>query len=223
MKKYLQFIALLLFTQFIQAQLPQHSFKIGEGSFLLDGKPFQIISGEMHFARIPREYWHDRLKMAKAMGLNTICTYVFWNYHETEKGKYNFSGNADVAEFVKAAQEEGLWVIIRPSPYACAEWEFGGYPWWLIKEKNLKVRSRDPKFLEMSRNYIKAFAKELTPLQITQGGPIIMVQVENEYGSYDKDKEYLTMNKNFLKGISRRIREVAVNRPPSNNKSPPAA
>lgn len=199
MKKYLQFIVLLLFAQFAQAQLPQHSFKIGEGSFLLDGKPFQIISGEMHFARIPREYWHDRLKMAKAMGLNTICTYVFWNYHETEKGKYNFSGNADVAEFVKAAQQEGLWVIIRPSPYACAEWEFGGYPWWLIKEKDLKVRSRDPKFLEMSKNYINAFAKELTPLQISNGGPIIMVQVENEYGSYDKDKEYLTINKNYLR------------------------
>ena len=187
-----------MFIQFSQAQIPQHSFTIGKGSFLLDGKPFQIISGEMHFARIPREYWHDRLKMAKAMGLNTICTYVFWNYHETEKGKYNFTGNADVAEFVKAAQKEGLWVIIRPSPYACAEWEFGGYPWWLIKEKDLKVRSRDPKFLEMSHNYINAFAKELTPLQITKGGPIIMVQLENEYGSYDKDKEYLSINKNFL-------------------------
>jgi beta-galactosidase len=199
MKKIIQFIVLLLFTQFTQAQLPQHYFKIGEGNFLLDGKPFQIISGEMHFARIPREYWHDRLRMAKAMGLNTICTYVFWNYHETEKGKYNFSGNADVAAFVKVAQQEGLWVIIRPSPYACAEWEFGGYPWWLIKEKDLKVRSRDPKFLEMSRNYINAFAKELTPLQITKGGPVIMVQLENEYGSYDKDKEYLTINRNYLK------------------------
>ena len=199
MKKYLFTLILLLFIQLTQAQIPQHTFTIGEGNFLLDGKPFQIISGEMHFARIPREYWHDRLKMAKAMGLNTICTYVFWNYHETEKGQYNFSGNADVAEFVKAAHEEGLWVIIRPSPYACAEWEFGGYPWWLIKEKDVKVRSRDPKFLEMSKNYINAFAKELTPLQITKGGPIIMVQVENEYGSYDKDKEYLTINKNDLK------------------------
>jgi len=199
MKKLLQLITILLFVQFVQAQTPQHTFKVGEGSFLMDGKPFQIISGEMHFARIPREYWHDRLKMARAMGLNTICTYVFWNFHETEKGKYDFTGNADVAAFVKAAQEEGLWVIVRPSPYACAEWEFGGYPWWLIKEKDLKVRSRDPKFLEMSRNYIKAFGKELAPLQISKGGPIIMVQVENEYGSYDKDKEYLTLNKNYLR------------------------
>ncbi len=199
MRKILPFIAFILFIQLVSAQQAPHNFKVGVRSFQLDGKPFQIISGEMHFARIPREYWHDRLKMAKAMGLNTICTYVFWNYHETEKGKYNFTGNADVAAFVKAAQEEGLWVIIRPSPYACAEWEFGGYPWWLINEKNIKVRSRDEKFLEMSRNYINAFGKELAPLQISKGGPIIMVQVENEYGSYDKDKEYLTINRDYLR------------------------
>lgn len=190
---------LLLATDFSVAQETQHSFKIGENDFLLDGKPFQIISGEMHFARIPREYWHDRLKTAKKMGLNTICTYVFWNYHETEKGIYNFSENADVAAFVKAAQEEGLWVIIRPSPYACAEWEFGAYPYWLLNEKNLKVRSRDSVFLALSNNYIQAFAKELVPLQISNGGPVIMLQIENEYGSYDSDKEYLGINKEMLR------------------------
>jgi len=116
---------------------------------------------------------------------------VFWNYHETEKGKYNFKENADVAEFCRQAKLEGLWVIIRPSPYACAEWEWGGYPWWLMREKGLKVRSQDPRFMEMSRNYFKALAKQLVPLQVTKGGPIIMVQIENEYGSYDKDKVYL--------------------------------
>jgi beta-galactosidase len=146
----------------------------------------------MHFARIPRECWRDRLHMARAMGLNTVATYVFWNYHEPEKGKYNFRDNADVAEFCRLAQEEGLWVIIRPSPYACAEWEFGGYPWWLLREKNLKVRSSDPRFMKMSRKYFSALAKQLVPLQITHGGPIIMVQIENEYGSYGKDKEYLS-------------------------------
>ncbi len=168
-----------------------HTFRIGEGDFMLDGKPFQIISGEMHFARIPRECWRERLHMAKAMGLNTVATYVFWNYHETEKGKYNFKGNADVAEFCRLAKLEGLWVIIRPSPYACAEWEWGGYPWWLMREKGLKVRSQDPRFMDMSRKYFKALAKQLGPLQVTKGGPIIMVQIENEYGSYDKDKVYL--------------------------------
>lgn len=180
------------FTMFSGLLIAQkHTFKIGEGDFLLDGKPFQIISGEMHFARIPRECWRDRLHMAKAMGLNTIATYVFWNYHEPEKGKYNFKDNADVAEFCRLAQLEGLWVIIRPSPYACAEWEWGGYPWWLMREKDMKVRSQDPRFMEMSRKYFEAFAKQIVPLQVTKGGPIIMVQIENEYGSYDKDKVYL--------------------------------
>ena len=182
-------VVLILFTA--PAYTQTHTFRIGEGEFLLDGKPFRIISGEMHFARIPRECWQERLHMAKAMGLNTVATYVFWNYHETEKRKYNFRDNADVAGFCRLAQQEGLWVIIRPSPYACAEWEFGGYPWWLLREKDLKVRSRDPRFMKMSRKYVTALGKQLVPQQITHGGAVIMVQIENEYGSYDKDKEYL--------------------------------
>jgi beta-galactosidase len=193
---------LFLFLSFLSISLsqnPVHTFKIGDNNFLLDGKPFQIISGEIHFARIPMEAWRDRLKMVKAMGLNTICTYIFWNYHEPEKGKYNFTGNADVAEFVKIAQEEGLWVIIRPSPYACAEWEFGGYPYWLLKEKDLKVRSKDPGFIDLSKKYFKELGNQLAPLQVTKGGSIIMVQLENEYGSYDKDKEYLTINKSTIR------------------------
>jgi beta-galactosidase len=192
------FSALLLFY-LMPCFAQEHTFRIGEGDFILDGKPFQIISGEMHFARIPRECWKDRLHMAKAMGLNTVATYVFWNFHETEKGKYDFKDNADVAEFCRLAREEGMWVIIRPSPYACAEWEFGGYPWWLLREKDLKVRSRDPRFMEMSRKYFSALGKQLAPLQITRGGPIIMVQIENEYGSYDKDKEYLSQYRDIYR------------------------
>ena len=111
-----------------------HSFRADNGQFLLDGKPFRIISGEMHYARIPREYWRDRLRMAKAMGLNTVTTYVFWNAHEPRPGVYDFSGNLDVAEFVREAQQEGLYVILRPGPYSCAEWEFGGFPAWLLKD-----------------------------------------------------------------------------------------
>jgi len=184
-------MAALLLLNPPSATTQQHTFKISRGNFLLDDKPFQIISGEMHFARIPRECWRDRLHMAKAMGLNTVATYVFWNYHETEKGKYNFKDNADIAEFCRLAQEEGLWVIIRPSPYACAEWEFGGYPWWLLREKDLKVRSQDSRFMDMSKKYFGALAKQIVPMQITHGGPVIMLQIENEYGSYDKDKVYL--------------------------------
>ena len=176
----------------------QHSFRLGDAAFLLDGKAFQMISGEIHYLRVPRECWRDRLKMARAMGLNTIVTYVFWNMHEPEKGHYDFSGNQDVAAFVKIAQEEGLWVVLRPSPYACAEWEFGGYPYWLQEEQGLVVRSKEPQYLAAYNNYIREVGKQLAGLQINHGGNILMVQVENEYGSYSDDKDYLEINRKMF-------------------------
>ncbi|MCC7228870.1 MAG: beta-galactosidase, partial [Fimbriimonadaceae bacterium] len=103
-------------------------FIIQDDQFLLDGKPFQIRSGEIHFNRVPRDYWRDRLLKAKAMGLNTICAYLFWNEHEQEKGQWDFSGNLDLAAFVDLVQELELLLILRPGPYSCAEWEWGGYP-----------------------------------------------------------------------------------------------
>lgn len=181
------------------AQTAKHTFALGDSTFLLDGKPLQMISGEMHCARIPRQYWRDRMKMAKAMGLNTIGTYVFWNAHEVVPGKYDFTGNNDIAEFVKIAKEEGLWVVMRPSPYACAEWEFGGYPWWLLKDSTLKVRSKDPKFIDAYKKYIAQLAKQLSPLQVTHGGNILMVQIENEYGSYSDDKSYMDLNRKIFR------------------------
>ena len=168
-----------------------HIFKAENGKFTLDGQPFQVISGEMHYARIPRAYWRDRFRMAKAMGLNTITTYVFWNEHEPQPGVYDFSGNNDVAEFVREAQQEGLYVILRPGPYACAEWEFGGYPAWLLKDHDTVVRSSDPKFMIPAQRWLARLGQELAPLQIENGGPIILVQVENEYGSFDKDHAYM--------------------------------
>jgi beta-galactosidase len=166
-------------------------FSIHDGQFLLNGKPFQIISGEMHYARIPRAYWRDRFRMAKAMGLNTVTTYVFWNIHEPRPGAYDFSGNYDVAEFIREAQQEGLYVILRPGPYACAEWEFGGFPAWLLKDRSTVVRSRDPKFLEPTGRWIHRLGQELAPLQIGNGGPVLLVQVENEYGSFGDDHAYM--------------------------------
>jgi len=177
---------------------PNHTFALGDENFLLDGKPFQMISGELHYPRIPREAWRHRMKMAKAMGLNTIGTYVFWNVHEPEQGKYDFSGNNDIAAFVKIAQEEGLWVVLRPSPYVCAEWEFGGYPYWLQKDKSLVVRSKDPKYLAAYGRYLNEVAKQLAPLQVNHGGPVLMVQVENEYGFYASDKDYLALNRKMF-------------------------
>ena len=170
---------------------PPASLVVRDGQFLLNGKPFQIISGEMHYARIPRAYWRNRFRMAKAMGLNTVTTYVFWNVHEPDAGVYDFSGNLDVAEFVREAQEEGLYVILRPGPYACAEWEFGGFPAWLLKDHSTVVRSRDPKFLEPALRWLHRLGQEVAPLQIGNGGPIILVQVENEYGSFGDDHAYM--------------------------------
>lgn len=175
-----------------------NSFTYNDTAFLLNGKPFQMISGEIHYPRVPKEAWRHRMKMAKAMGINTIGTYVFWNIHEPQKGKYDFSGNNDIAAFVKIAQEEGLWVVLRPSPYVCAEWEFGGYPYWLQNEKGLVVRSRESKYLNAYQQYIRQVGKQLAPLLIHRGGNIILVQVENEYGSYSNDKDYLEINRKMF-------------------------
>ncbi|WP_343746785.1 beta-galactosidase family protein [Chitinophaga sp.] len=195
MKKISMAILMMLYCVQLSAQ---HTFRLGDSTFLLDGKPFQMISGEIHYLRVPRESWRDRVRMAKAMGLNTIGTYVFWNMHEPEQGRYDFSGNNDVAAFVKICKEEGMWVILRPSPYACAEWEFGGYPYWLQEIKGLEVRSKEPQYLRAYNNYIKAVGKQLAPLQVNHGGNILMVQIENEYGSYSDDKSYLEINRKMF-------------------------
>jgi beta-galactosidase len=181
------------------AALAKHRFEVQGDHFLLDGRPFQIRSGEMHYARVPREYWRDRFRKMKAMGLNTVCTYSFWNLHEPEPGKFDFSGNNDVAEFIREAQREGLWVLLRPGPYSCAEWEWGGFPYWLARTPGIKVRSTDPHFLSAARGYLRALGHQLAKLQINHGGPILMVQVENEYGSFGHDMVYKTDIMNALR------------------------
>ncbi|MGN6180211.1 MAG: glycoside hydrolase family 35 protein [Mucilaginibacter sp.] len=201
-KKYLTLLFAVGVTMLLHSNSvaqTKHTFTLGDSTFMLDGKPFQIISGEMHYPRIPREAWRARMKMAKAMGLNTIGTYVFWNLHEPQKGKFDFNGNNDIAEFVKIAREEGLWVILRPSPYICAEWEFGGYPYWLQNEKGLIVRSKEPQYLKEYKAYINEVGKRLAPLQINHGGNILMVQIENEYGSYGNDRAYMTINQQLFR------------------------
>ncbi len=167
------------------------TFEIGEKEFLLDGERFQMRCGEIHFARVPREYWRHRLQLCKAMGLNTVCAYLFWNFHEFEEGKFDWSGRRDAVEFCKLAQEEGLWVVLRPGPYACAEWDGGGLPWWLLKNDDIALRSRDPKFIEASKRWLTEVGRVLGPQQVTHGGPILMAQVENEYGFYGKDAKYM--------------------------------
>lgn len=159
--------------------------------FYLDGLPFQVISGAIHYFRIVPEYWQDRLEKLKAMGCNTVETYVPWNIHEPEKGRYCFEGMMDVERFISLAGELGLYVIVRPSPYICAEWEFGGLPGWLMAEDGMRLRVSYPPFLRHVEEYLSVLLPRLTSLQIGEGGPVIMMQVENEYGYYANDKTYM--------------------------------
>lgn len=183
---------------------PPHSFEARDGQFWLDGKPFVIRSGEMHYPRVPDAYWKDRMVKARAMGLNTICTYVFWNLHESKPGKWDFAGNLDFVRFVKTAQETGLKVILRPGPYICTEEDFGGFPSWLLKDRTLQVRSRDPRYLAAVKAYFNKIGPMIRPLLIQNGGPVIMTQVENEYGSFGSDHWYMNWVKDTLRasGIS---------------------
>lgn len=168
-----------------------HRFEIGAEAFLIDGQPLQIRCGEMHYTRVPREYWQHRLQMIRAMGMNAVCVYLFWNYHERQEGVFTWEDQADVAEFCRMAQAEGLWVVLRPGPYSCAEWEMGGLPWWLLKHDDIALRSRDPRFMAAVRNYFTEVGHQLADLQVSRGGPILLVQVENEYGFYGDDAEYM--------------------------------
>lgn len=177
----------------------KETFEIGNKTFLLNGKPFVIKAAELHYPRIPREYWEQRIESAKALGMNTICLYVFWNYHEPEEGKFDFTGQKDIAAFCRLAQKHGLYVIIRPGPYVCAEWEMGGLPWWLLKKKDIKLRDLDPYFIERTKIYMDEVGKQLAGLQITKGGNIIMVQVENEYGSFGINKPYIAKIRDILR------------------------
>ncbi len=185
-------IILLLFVVASICSAQKQTFTLSPDNFLLDGKPFQIISGEMHPARIPKEYWRHRIQMAKAMGCNTIAAYIFWNYHELSPGKFDFkTENRDIAQFIKIVQEENMWVLFRPGPYVCAEWDFGGLPPYLLKIPDIKVRCMDPRYMKAVKNYLVQLSKIIKPLLVTNGGPILMVQIENEYGSYGNDKNYL--------------------------------
>jgi beta-galactosidase GanA len=188
----LAMLLLLMTTYTANAQKAKHTFTLGTSEFLLDGQPYQIISGEIHPARIPVEYWRHRIKMAKAMGCNTISAYIFWNFHESEEGVYDFkTDNHNLSEFIKIVQEEGMWLILRPGPYVCAEWELGGIPPYLLRIPDIKLRCMDPRYMAAAEKYIARLAEEIKPYLITKGGPLVMIQIENEYGSFGNDRNYL--------------------------------
>jgi len=164
-------------------------FKI-EDDFYLDGKPFKILSGAIHYFRIPEEDWYHSLYNLKALGFNTVETYVAWNLHEPTEGNFNFEGNLNIDKFLQTAQDLGLYAIVRPSPFICAEWEFGGLPAWLLN-KDMRIRSSDPAFIAMVGRYYDHLLPRLVSRLLDNGGNILMMQVENEYGSYGEDKTYL--------------------------------
>ena len=169
--------------------------------FYLDSKPFQIISGAFHYFRTVPEYWRDRMEKLVNMGCNTVETYIPWNFHEPEKGKFLWEGMHDVCRFIETAQELGLYIIIRPSPYICSEWEFGGLPAWLLKDRGMRLRCSYKPYLDAVRDYYSVLIPKLAPYQTDRDGKIILVQIENEYGYYGNDTAYLE----FLRDTMREL------------------
>lgn len=149
------------------------TFEVAGTQFQLDGQAFQIRSGEMHYPRIPKEEWSDRVAMAKAMGLNTISTYLFWSYHEPAQGKFDFAGQKDFLAFIRICGEQGMKVIVRPGPYVCAEWDMGGIPGWVLAEPGVKVRSTGRRYLEPAKAWLAKVAGMLEPLSVAKGGPVL--------------------------------------------------
>ncbi len=166
-------------------------FTIEKDGFYLNGEPFRIIAGAIHYFRVPSEYWRDRLIKLKACGFNTVETYVAWNMHEMEEGEFDYSDMLDIEKFLDIAAELGLYAIVRPGPYICSEWDFGGLPWWLLKNDSMALRCMDKDYLAAVDRFFDDFIPRIAKHQITKGGNIILVQVENEYGSYGDDSEYI--------------------------------
>ena len=162
-----------------------------KNGFYINGEKITIRSGAMHYFRIPKEYWYDRLLKLKECGFNALETYTAWNLHEKNEGEFDFSGNLDLAKYIELATELGLYVILRPGPYICAEWEFGGLPAWLLKYDKMSLRCNDPVFLSKVKAYYQKLLEQVRPYTSGNGGNLIMIQIENEYGSYGDDKEYL--------------------------------
>ncbi len=212
-----RFIHLLLFAilPIVVNSQEKLTFEINNGDFYVNGKATPLLSGEMHYSRIPHEYWRHRLQMMKGMGLNTVATYVFWNWHETAPGVWDFAGDKNLAEYIKIAGEEGMMVILRPGPYVCAEWEFGGYPWWLQNIEGMEIRRDNEQFLKHTKLYLERLYKEVGHLQCTNGGPIIMVQCENEFGSYVSQRQDIPLEEHraYNAKIKQQLADVGFNVP----------
>jgi beta-galactosidase len=188
-------------------------FAIGDTDFLLDGEPHRILSGAIHYFRVHPDLWADRIRKAKLMGLNTIETYVAWNAHAPSPGVFDLTGGLDLGRFLDLVAAEGMHAIVRPGPYICAEWTNGGLPYWLFTDGTVGVRRNEPGFLGAVRAYLEALAPVLVPRQIDQGGPIVLVQVENEYGAYGSDASYLRALEQMHRDIGLTVPFTSVDQP----------
>ncbi|XP_048836274.1 beta-galactosidase-1-like protein 2 isoform X2 [Brienomyrus brachyistius] len=189
-----------------EAPLRRVGLTANSSQFTLDGEPIRILGGSMHYFRVPRAYWSDRMLKMKACGINTLTTYVAWNLHEPERGVFNFNWQLELEEYIREASRVGLWVILRPGPYICSEWELGGLPSWLLRDRNMKLRTTYPGFTKAVSSFFDELIPRVVPLQYMNGGPVIAFQVENEYGSYAKDGRYMSFVKEAL--VSRGVREL---------------
>jgi beta-galactosidase len=198
-------VVLPLSAQTVTSIVPDgkaHKFEARDHQFFIDGQPTMLVAGEMHFGRVQPEDWETRIKQAKAMGLNTISFYLFWNQVETKEGAFNFTGMTDVRRVLKLCQENGMWAILRPGPYCCAEIEYGGIPWWTLKYPDVKVRTTDPQWLDWCRKYLAQVYQQVGDLQVSKGGPLLMVQVENEYGiTKPANNAYMSALTKIFKGV----------------------
>ena len=159
-------------------------FNYSNGKFYFGSQSFRYVAGGLHYFRVPRALWRDRLERVRALGANVIDTYIAWNFHEIEEGRYDFSGDRDVFEFLRLVQQLGMHAIVRPGPYICAEWDWGGIPARLLNAPNLKIRSLDQRFMQPASNWLETILPRLVPFLNENSGPISLTQVENEYGSY---------------------------------------
>lgn len=166
-------------------------FAIGETDFELDGRPHRILAGALHYFRVHPDLWADRIRKARLMGLNAIETYVAWNQHEPRRGEWRADGDLDLGRFLDLVAAEGMHAIVRPGPYICAEWDNGGLPAWLFRDPEVGVRRSEPHYVAAVSDYLRRVYEIVAPRQVDAGGPVILVQIENEYGAYGSDKAYL--------------------------------
>ncbi|MGX9347223.1 glycoside hydrolase family 35 protein [Microbacterium sp. KNMS] len=187
-------------------------FAIGEHDFLLDGEPFRVLAGALHYFRVHPDQWRDRIRKARAMGLNTIETYIAWNAHAPRRGEFRLDGGLDLGRFLDDVAAEGMHAIVRPGPYICAEWDNGGLPAWLFRD-GAGVRRSEPRYLDAVREYYAQIAPVLVPRQIDAGGPIILMQVENEYGAFGDDAAYLREVADLTRAIGITVPLTTVDQP----------